>query len=329
MRIKLKEIRGQDLAVQQLLQALQSGKVPHAYLFLGPDGVGKETAAKALARALNCTNPVGGDACGMCLSCRRAAEGNHPDIHVLAPQGSVIKIDQVRELQRQVGFSRYEGKYQVVLFLEADRMKEEAANALLKLLEEPPENTVLILISAKPAALLQTIQSRCVPVRFVPLSPSLLVELLVARGTTADQAELLSGMAGGSIGQALALAGDARYMEARDQALDYLERLTRADAYQLLSMAAELEQQEDLATVLDWMARWYRDILVWQQMGSERLILNRDCWDRVQGLKGWGGNHALALKEILLTRRRLQENVNKRLVLEAMLLRLKRAGRDS
>ena len=200
------ELQAQDRAVGALQAALRRGRLHHAYLLGGPEGVGKGTAARLLAQAANCEGPgarVDGlpeDACGECAPCRKIARGTHPDVFLLQeervmakagrwePKGGrtpsrEIVVDQVRDLvDHRLSMRRFEGRRRVVVIDPADAMNVQAQNALLKTLEEPPEGTTLVLVSSSPDALLPTIKSRCLRVAFAPLPEPIILAHLVAAG---------------------------------------------------------------------------------------------------------------------------------------------------
>ncbi|KYH33812.1 DNA polymerase III subunit delta' [Neomoorella mulderi] len=148
-------------ARQQLRQALQRGKLVHAYLLAGGSEAARMELARYLAATLNCQEPREGEPCGRCRSCQQMAGGNHPDFYLFKPQGATLKIDQIRELERQLTFRAFQGGARVAVLAGADTMTEAAANCLLKTLEEPPEGAYLILLAAQPDLLLPTIRSRC------------------------------------------------------------------------------------------------------------------------------------------------------------------------
>ncbi|MFH1848416.1 MAG: DNA polymerase III subunit delta' [Candidatus Omnitrophota bacterium] len=173
------DVKGQDRAVSFLKKELTSERVSHAYLFSGPQGSGKFLAARIFAKALNC-GAEKRDACDACPSCLKIDKGSHPDFSVVRPQGSggLIKIDQIKQVQSGVGLKPYEGRFKVVIINDGHLMNAEASNCLLKTLEEPPDNSVLILITPKPGKLFLTIRSRCRAVRFDGLSQAARVEIL-------------------------------------------------------------------------------------------------------------------------------------------------------
>ncbi|WP_242372729.1 DNA polymerase III subunit delta', partial [Anaeromyxobacter sp. SG26] len=216
------ELIAQDRAVSSLRSALRRGALHHAYLFGGPEGVGKATAARLLAQAANCEAPApeGGsrdDACGTCGPCRKIARGVHPDVLVLheervmakagrwdpkggrAPSKDIV-VDQVRDVvDRRLALKRFEGRRRFVVLDPADAMNPQAQNALLKTLEEPPDDTTLVLVASSPDALLPTIRSRCLRVPFAPLPAAAVAARLEAEGRPAGEARLAAALAGGSL----------------------------------------------------------------------------------------------------------------------------------
>jgi DNA polymerase III delta' subunit len=197
-------VLGQGPAIRALRAALRTGRLEGAYLFHGPCGVGKHRTAIEFARAVLC-EAGGDDACEACSSCRRSASGVHPGLHLVGDGDDVtsIPIEAVREVQTKLTLRPLEGLRQVLVVDNADRMQEAAGNALLKTLEEPPRGVVLVLVVGEVLRVLETIRSRCRPVRFRPLGPGQVREVLEERGIDADAAEELARYAGGSAGQAL------------------------------------------------------------------------------------------------------------------------------
>lgn len=203
-------ILGQTKAIALLSRALKSGRLAHAYLLAGPDGVGKTTVALDLAAVLLCRDPNAEQPCGTCPGCRKFQSGNHPDLLRIRPDGAAIKIDQIRELKKALSFSPFESRQRVVLLEEAHTMRREAGNSLLKLLEEPPADNLLILVGNAAGSLLDTIVSRCQVIPFAPLPLALAAEIIRRRRPELDEAGglALAELAGGCPGQALALEAD-------------------------------------------------------------------------------------------------------------------------
>lgn len=201
-------IVGHERAVRVLRRALASGRIAHAYLFWGPDGIGKEAVAHAFASVLFCGDREAlgrGAPCGVCPACRKMESGGHPDLHLLAPTEKAISVEDVRKLQEALSFQAYEKGRKVVIIRDAPRMSPAGANALLKTVEEPPPETFLFLLAAHQSRLLPTLVSRCQPVRFDPLTGEDVKKVLIARGVEAETAAALAELSGGSPGTALAL----------------------------------------------------------------------------------------------------------------------------
>ncbi len=200
-------IRAQDAAIGTLKRALTSGKVPHAYIFSGPAGVGKRLSAMALASSLNCTEERE-DSCGACNSCRKIARGVHPDVFTLSlpEQRKSIPVDSVRELEGRLATRPHEGRAKVAIIDPADRMTESAANAILKTLEEPGAGRFLILVTARISSLLPTVRSRCQVVRFNSLPIPFIKQLLVEHGCSETQAATAAAFSSGSLDRAVAFA---------------------------------------------------------------------------------------------------------------------------
>ncbi len=292
--------------------------------------MGKRTAARAFAMALNCTAQEGlsgGDACGACSCCRRIASGLHPDVRVLEPAGKEFRIDQVRELCRELALRPYEGRYRVALLAGAERLNPHAANALLKALEEPPERTVIVLTAPQGADLLPTIVSRCRQLRFKPIAARHLAAILErAHGVPAEEAELIAAMAGGSVTRALAMRG-AGWMERRRRLLAGLAGLAGSPPLRALVLAAEFSRgRAEIEDLLALCASWVRDLAV-VRVEPER-VWNRDLRAELEAAAGrLPEEFALrAWSAIRQAERRLAGNVNPRGILETLFLELAAAG---
>ncbi len=167
----LTEIAGQPKAIKLLNRSLASQRLAHAYLFTGPDGVGKYTTARSMAAILLCPDVSDLKPCGICPGCQKFSSGNHPDFLHISPMGTAIKIDQIRELKKALSFSPLEAEYRVTILEDVHTMRREAGNSLLKLLEEPPPDNILLLTADESVQLLTTIVSRCQVIPFYPLPP--------------------------------------------------------------------------------------------------------------------------------------------------------------
>ncbi|TEB08485.1 DNA polymerase III subunit tau [Pelotomaculum schinkii] len=324
----LREIAGHQQIVQTLMNAVSSGHVVHAYLFAGPAGVGKKTTARAFARALLCSQPAAGDACGVCRTCRQAANHNHPDLYTLQPSGASIKIEQVRGMLRRIPYRSYQGGRKVFLINQAELMTADASNCLLKTLEEPPGGTVMILVSDQPQSLLPTILSRCQMCSFksIPL-PELTGGLVALHGLDPVKAGLTAAMAGGSMGKALAYAAGTFQAE-QSLAIRLAHDLDGAAPHEALVMAGQIaEQKEKVSAILEILKCWYRDLLVFKLTGETGLLYHLDHIDIMEKEAGSfeTGRLLEILEEIETTRKKIEANANTRLALDILFLHL--AGR--
>ncbi len=252
------DIVGHKIPLRLLSSALASGRLAHAYLFHGEEGIGKRSVAEIFARGAMCS----GEAvpCNLCPSCTKFLRGVHPDLHRLSPSGAFIKIEHVREVESLLVFRPAAGKRKVVLIDEADRMKEETANALLKTLEEPPPETLLILITPHPQALLPTMISRCEQVRFIPPSFEECRAGLESRELTRQDTERLLAILGNRPGPLFSTDVESAAQEAsRLAALVRLDRLARPD--EVLALAYEFSRDaETFDRTLRFLAGWLASI---------------------------------------------------------------------
>ncbi len=318
-------IRGQARALDLLRQALDAGRVPHALLFSGPDGVGKRQTALELAKALNCAGPAPErDACDVCPSCRLADRRAHPDVLAVAPEGRSLKIDQIREVERHVALSTYTGRRKVAIVDAAESMTPQAQNAFLKTLEEPPLGAVLILISSAPTTLLPTVRSRCQEVRFGPLPDEVVAALLVEDGIAPEDARRAAGLGAGSL--TLARAWAERFPRDTQDAVLTETRASLASPGRALALARKLHEEY----------KGRRDLVPW-------LLLLLTAWARdlarpsaKAGAGAWvqpeqapvPPRAALAFYDaVAAAQAALEHNANLQLALEAMLLRMHTALR--
>ena len=284
----LRDIIGHRRLTTLLSRAIERESLPPTLLFVGPPGVGKWAVARAAAQAVNCLTPVRSpndrlaiDACGKCRACDRVARGVHVDVFALQPdEKASIKIDVIREVLSHTSFRPFEGKRRFVLVREADTLEPEAQNSLLKSLEEPPPGTSFILTTAVPGALLPTVRSRCMRLRFGRLTSSEVATALVRdHDRSEDEAREAAPLADGSIGQALALV-DNDLTALRDAAMRLLHQTAgRADMQTRLQAAAALysggkkeRSREDLAVVLRLTASMLRDLEA-INAGADRAVL--------------------------------------------------------
>lgn len=312
------EILGQEAALRQLELALEKGRLHHAYLFVGPEGVGKRTTARALAAALGCQEVDPGDRpCGRCPSCLLARAGNHPGIHEIEPQKDAVRLHQVRQVQDELRFAPLAGEHRVVIITGADKLTLEAANAWLKILEEPPPATTFILVAPDSALVPATVSSRCCTVSFRPLPVQVVAGLLPPE---AQNPLLLAALSGGSVRRARELmGGDQELLTRREKVIGWWEQAGSGQPYALEGEVGSLRE------VIDWLTLWLRDLLVWRHGGGAKLVVNSDLEPLLARDPSSTQGLVLALEATLRAANALADNANAQLVAGVLGQKLARA----
>ncbi len=325
-------IWGQDKAIAVLQNALRHERVPQAYLFSGCEGVGKKFTALMLAKALNCREKHD-DACDHCVSCHKIDGGNHPDVRIIEPEGQFIKIDQIRDMQKDVGYKPFEGRRKVYILDNAETMRPEAANALLKTLEEPSADCLIILVTANVYALLPTVISRCQFVRFIGLGSEKLVALLTQKKQLApERAHLIASLAEGCPGRALAMDADDA-LQKRQQVERLLHKLSSGlqDVRVLFDhVEALIADKTAVHKYLDILLVWYRDMYLLGEQGDMALVANSDAVERLaESVEQLSASHIRQLFDIVYrTKLDILRNANLQLTLEVMLMSLTEVYND-
>jgi DNA polymerase-3 subunit delta' len=344
--------------VRILAAFLQKRNIPHALLFTGIEGVGKKDAALAFAMACNCTGekrrrsdkfidnssskkdlPAAVNPCGSCRSCRKIESGNHPDIIQIKPSGAFIKIDQIRGFCDTLAMKPYEARVRVVIISDAHAMNPSASNALLKMLEEPPDRSILILTACQISDLLPTVVSRCQHIRFNPVSvKSIEARLIENQGLKPNKASAIAAMANGSISRAFAM-NNSNWINRRNWLInaigpyqsdqpDHSGALFSMSSGMLMAFAEMLKKNKDfLFDSLEIMKSWLRDLVIYNFHPGK--IINKDLMEKIQNASQKIDTNSLLLKidAIQAAQKDIQSNANLRLTLENMMMRIGR-GRD-
>lgn len=316
-------IVGHRRAVERLERALTEERLGHAYLITGPARIGKATLARALAMTINCTGRP--RPCGACRACARIASNTHADVRFVAPEGERLKIDQIRNLQRELSLSPVEARTRVAVLDDFDRATLEAMNALLKTLEEPASHVVLVLIAPEADVLLPTIVSRCQVIALRPLTVAQVRQALVERWSVdAERARLLAHLAGGRLGWAVEAAQDESVLLKRAARLDDLARLMHASRVERFAYAETLARNAaEARETIDTWRTWWRDVML-AAAGSQVALTNSDRHDEIASLAGRidaarAQSAAAACSRALW---QIEKNAAPRLVAEVMLLSL-------
>jgi DNA polymerase-3 subunit delta' len=307
-----------------LLEAVANNKMGHAYLFRGPDGVGKKRTALTFAAYINCKNPLQHDACGRCAPCRKYFSGNHPDLIIVEPDGAAIKISQVRELKHHLAFPPLEARVRVVILEDINTMRREAANSLLKILEEPAPGNILILTADLTGKVLPTILSRCQIIPFGPLDHEEMARVLMQEYSMEESLALtLAAVAEGSLGRAKLLYQEdllAFRREVIEELLlgKYGQAETIGHVMRMSEKATALK--ENIYEFLALLRLWYRDLVLAAAGGPEPLLANKDLsFSLSTATQRWSINQLHEkLQRLDLAEKQLLRNCTRSLVLETL-----------
>lgn len=318
------DIIGHTKIIESLMRAFFGNRMAHAYLFSGPAGIGKLKTAVAFARMLQCACEEGQDA--RCLVCKLPDQQAHPDIMTIVPQGATIKIEQIREIQKDIQLAPRTGKYKVFIIDGAERLTIQAANSLLKVLEDPPKYVVFILLTAQLHSLLPTIVSRCQQLAFSFIPEQDIAAWLIRQGFPEEKTITASVISGGVPGKAIMWAEAGQAM--RDKAFWCLETLKQSSFGRMWDVVAELDQERDqVLSMFEIISIILRDTVVWQTTGKAELLLYIDCEQRIANLSERSRPDEIleVITEIEHLKRMLLGNANSRLLIEKFCLRLQDA----
>jgi len=321
-------------SIASLQAAVSHQRLAHAYLFHGEEAIGKRLTALRLTQALSCERPSDADridSCGACRSCRQIEAYTHPDFFVIEPDPEQatrqIKIEQIREIEHQIMYRPLVAERKICLIDDADRMTIGAANALLKTLEEPPEHSLFLVISSRPAALPATIRSRCQALRFLtPARTQVEAALILQRELSPADARFLAIISEGRLGEALT----ADVNDTRTRQREFLD-LVRPQSLQsigsILTSAEAIAKADRAQDVFAWLARWIRDLVLIQVEGDREQLLYVEDLKTLETYARQADTEQLLdlLREIEMTEQRVTRNLNLHMALETILLRLRQA----
>ena len=338
------EIIGQEDAKNLLKNAVKSGNHSHAYIFSGEKGSGKMMLAEAFAAMLQCENPTDDDACYECHSCKQALSRNNPDIIYVKREDDKanIGVDVVRErIVNDVEIKPYSNKYKIYIVDEAEKMNQQAQNAILKTIEEPPEYAVIILLTANHNAFLQTILSRCVLIQMKSIDTNSIKKVLQTKYETVDyQAEMVASFAQGNVGKAIALVSDSNFNDVKNMVLSLCKKASRMDEQQMAEEVKAIKEENDrdkkessevekfqgfMDQMLDLITLWFKDVLLYKATLNDELLLFKENTFDIKEQASSCSYHGLneIINAISETRARLNANVNFELTIMLLIQAIK------
>jgi len=327
--MSFKDIVGQERAIKILTKSLKENRICSSYIFIGSEGTGKKLAAIEFTKAVNCLNlSEDSEACEDCQSCIEITKQCSPDLKIIEPIKSSIKIEQIREMRKEIGLKPFKNRKKVYIIDKAEKMTLEASNCLLKTIEEPPYYAIIILICSKIDPILPTIVSRCQMVNFGLISSYKIKEFLLNKNKNLEKekAEIISKLAQGSIERALKLLSGKEYFIRREEVLDYLSVISPGkygdDIFaKVEKMVSEIDRIEE---ILEMIKLWYRDILIIKNTGDQKYIANCDKLEILEEKSQIYSQEILI--DILDYLEQIEEylikNVNKRLILERLYIKM-------
>jgi len=327
--VSFKNIIGQEKAVDLLLKSLKEDKIFPSYIFMGADGVGKKYTAIEFAKAINCLNLSNDfEVCEKCSSCNKINKVCSPDLKIIEPIKGSIRIEQIRELRREINLKPFENRKKIYIIDHAEAMTLEASNCLLKTIEEPPDYAIMILICSKLDSVLPTIVSRCQLIKFKLIGYLEIMEVVLSNKVDIekDKAKLISKLAQGSISKALKLISDKEYFKRREKILDYLTLILPGKYNDNLftNMEQILTEMNKTEETLDIILFWYYDILLVKELGIQEYIKNIDKLKIIKEKSKVYSREMLIdiLDYIEQIQEFMKRNINKHLILERLYLKI-------
>ena len=323
VRVAFEEIVGQEKVARMLKNALRRRRLAHAYIFSGTDSDGKRKMAIELAKALNCST-YSDDACDNCTNCMRIANGNHPDVHWIAPDGTSVKIKQIRTLQKNIAYHSVEAMTKVFVIEAVETMTIQAANSLLKILEEPEGTALIILLTDNVQAIIPTIKSRCQLIPFQHPDPEIVCEQLIEEGVSREVAVIASRMANG-LQEAREMCGETWFTSAPPLVVELTNATCDDSNKALIVVHEQLLKSETVRThmelFLDLMILWYRDMLTMKLGCRQPQTFLEHVNDVKRQVMKWTESGIIqAVEKLLVAKQQLRQHVPPQLVLEGWVL---------
>lgn len=321
------DIVGHDSVKEHLQTAMEQGKLSHAYIFSGESGSGKMMMAECFAAALLCTGE-GEKPCGTCISCMQAETHNHPDIIYVTHEKSNIVVDDIRtQIIGDIQIKPFSSSHKIYIVDDAEKMNEQAQNALLKTLEEPPEYAVIILLATNTGKFLQTIMSRCVTLELKPLDNRLIMDYLMKSVQIPDYfAKICASFSGGCLGKAIKYASNDSFIGIRDECIDILKHIDEMRRVEIMDTVNSLTGRKDsIDDYLDLMQLWFRDVMIYKATQNADRLVFADELSIIRQKSAVYGYESLGniLEAFYKVRDRLNAHVNFEVAIEMLLLAMR------
>ncbi len=329
---KFEDIIGQQQIKSHLQSAIRRDDISHAYIISGESGSGKKALTEAFVQTIQCENRVDGiggiDACGRCKSCIQSKSHSHPDVKYITHEKAVISVDDIREqLNSDVAIKPYSSKRKIYVIPDAHKMTEQAQNALLKTIEEPPSYAVIILITSNASNLLPTIRSRCVTLNMKPLSKDEIANYLTKNlKLEPERAKIAAGFCQGNMGKAIRFASSEDFQEMKEQTLNLLRSIDSMSVSDVVNVIRNYSSyKNNINDYLDLMLLWYRDVLMFKVTKDNNLLLYQGEYNEISrqaSTRGYSDIEKI-IEAIEKTKVRLEANVNFEIAMELLILTIK------
>lgn len=319
-----KKVIGHERAIETLKRTIKNGTISHSYIFEGEEGLGKKKIAYIFAKTLLCKEQKE-EPCNHCTSCMKFDGGNHPDLLVIEPEKGLIKKGEVESLINSVATSPFESLRKVFIINDSHKMNLEAKNALLKTLEEPPEYINIILITSSSNNLLPTILSRCQSIKFYPVESIKIADLLVSlHDKSIDEARFIADFSKGSVGKSIELASSDDFFQKRDEIIRLIDSLLKGDKTKAISSIGFFnDNKEEIDEILDIFLFWFRDLIIYKEIGDNPLIINKDKTEFLSRQSFIDFNKINdIIEKVQQTKENIKRNINFQLSIETMLLNI-------
>lgn len=325
---QFKDIIGHKAVIEHLQDAIEMKKISHAYIFEGEKGSGKKELADAFSRALECEQK-GKDSCGTCHSCMQAKSHSHPDIiWVNHEKENTISVDEVRtKVNNDIVIKPYSGPYKIYIIDEAEKLNEQAQNALLKTIEEPPEYAVIILLTTNIGIFLPTIISRCITLHLKPVDYKDVEKYILSHmDIDPDKVKFLVKYSMGNIGKAMRLAQSEEFEQMREDCVHLLKYIDEMTEYEVIEYMKNLSKYKlEMTEFLDMMMMWYRDVLLLKATGNVDQVIFIEEYGKIKDLTIYKSYEQInnILMAFEKTKKRLRANVNFETAMELLLWEIK------